>query len=537
MRKVWVKLDGQHCPCAARDGVNAMWIGTSEHCRSVDRRSSEDFGLPASVLMERAGFAVFEAVTKMLPSGGKIAVLCGRGNNGGDGFVVARLAVQAGYQVECLVAATEKDLREDALNQYKVARATGVHPIFADNPRWTRKIDCLGGHDLLVDALLGIGAVSQVHGTVREAIQAINRSGVPVVAVDVPSGIDCNTGEELGESVWALRTVTFGFPKPFLFEGIGLEHSGYWTVADIGYPAALLNEVTESRLIDEDWVASLLPERLKSAHKGDSGHVLIVAGSRWMRGAVTLAAKGALRAGAGLVTVASIPSVLDAVAAQLPEVLLLPLPEDNGVISPMAVHDLLEYQERVDSALFGPGLTHDKPVLDLLKATWREWRRPCVIDADALNSVSHGVTLPPVECILTPHPGEMSRLLNSSIAEIQADRFRAVDSAVSEYGQCVLLKGPHTIVGEPGQPMMVNCTGNPGMASGGFGDVLSGMAATLLAQQLPSYYAASCAVYWHGLAGDICACKVGGVGYLASDLVEAIPSARSQILGNCDTDS
>src|SRR5579859_303896 len=223
-----------------------MWIASSEHSQIIDRRASEEFGISTKVLMERAGLAVFEAVQELLPDGGRITVCCGKGNNGGDGLVVARLAKAHKYQVEVLVACEEADLRADAAEQLHTARAQGIEPIFASDPRWVKKSECVGCRDLIVDALLGTGAKSEVRGVIKTAIQAINRSGVPVVAVDVPSGILCDTGEELGESVWATRTVSMGLPKPFLFEGIGLEHSGHWTVADIGYPCSLLKEPTEA---------------------------------------------------------------------------------------------------------------------------------------------------------------------------------------------------------------------------------------------------------------------------------------------------
>ncbi len=510
-----------------------MWISTAEHSSTIDRRASEEFGVPAKVLMERAGLAVFQAVKELLPNGGRITVFCGKGNNGSDGFVVARLALEDHFVVDCLVATEEDNLTPDAREQMVMARAQGVQPIFYSDARWQRKAESLGCRDLIVDALLGTGAKCEVKAGIKEAIQFINRSGVPVVSVDVPSGICCNTGEELGESVWALRTVTFGLPKRFLFEGIGIEHAGYWTVAEIGIPSVLLNEPTMARLIDSEWVANLLPERLRASNKGDNGSILIVAGSHAMRGAASLAAKAAVRGGAGLVTVAGISDVLNAVSANVPEAILLPLPERNGVISPDAAPIIIENQKRFDSALFGPGMTHEQPVLDFLSSVWQEWDRPCVIDADALNAVSKGVCLPDVECVLTPHPGEMSRLLHCSVAEIQADRFRTVIQAVDELDRCILLKGPYTIVAEPGQPMMVNCTGNPGLASAGMGDVLGGLIATLLAQDLPGYYAASCGMYWHGASADVCSTEIGPIGYSASDVADTLAKARCRIVSAC----
>lgn len=511
-----------------------MWIANAAHSREIDRRASEEFGIPAKVLMERAGLAVFAAVHELLPEGGKIAVFCGKGNNGGDGFVVARLAKERGYGIDCLVAAEEADLSPDAAEQMRIARMQGVEPIYRSDARWTRKVESLGSLDLAVDALLGTGAKCEVKGAIKEAIQAINRSGLPVVAVDVPSGIACDTGEELGESVWALRTVTFGLPKPFLFEGIGLEHSGYWTVSEIGYPGVLLREPTDAKLLDRDWVANLLPERLRDSHKGDNGSVLIVAGSRNMRGAACLAARAALRSGAGLITVAGIAEVCAAVAAQVPEALLFPLPEHDGTVSADAARMLLAKANRYHSALFGPGLTQEPQILEFLDKVWQEWTRPCVIDADALNAIGHGVRLPNAECVLTPHPGEMSRLLHCSIAEVQNDRFRTVRQACEHFKRCVLLKGPYSIVGEPDQPMLVNETGNPGMASGGMGDVLGGIIATLMAQDLPGYYAASCGMYWHGLAADQCAIDIGPVGYGASEVADALPRARCRVISPCD---
>ncbi|HRF59489.1 MAG TPA: NAD(P)H-hydrate dehydratase [Fimbriimonadaceae bacterium] len=512
-----------------------MWIASAAEIRDLDRRAIVEFGIPSMVLMERAGLAVFESVRELLPDGGRVTVMCGKGNNGGDGLVVARLLHEHRYLVDCLVAAREDELTEEAKTQLAVTRAQGIQPMFVDDARWIRKADCLGCRDLIVDAVLGTGAYGDLKGPVLEAIRIMNRAGVPVVAVDVPSGICTDTGEDLGESVWALRTVTFGLPKPFLFQGIGLEHAGYWSVADIGYPGQLTEEPTDARLIDQAWVANLLPERLRASHKGDNGQVLIVAGSRRYPGAACLAAMAALRAGAGLVTVAAIPSVCEIVAGHVPEAIFLPLPEVDGVIAPSAAPLLLEARDRTHAALFGPGLTHDEPVRDLLGTVWANWDTPCVVDADALNAASVGVPLPEIECVLTPHPGEMSRLLHSSIAEVQADRFRAVHQAVEEVGKTVLLKGPYSIVGETMQPLAVNCTGNPGMASAGMGDVLAGTIATLLAQELPTYCAASCGAYWHGLAGDLCAEEIAPIGFLSRDVANALPKARAKLMASCCT--
>ena len=393
----------------------------------------------------------------------------------------------------------------------------------------------LHAQDLIVDALLGTGAEGLVRGHVGTAISAINRSGVPVVSVDIPSGIHADTGEELGESVWALRTVTFGMPKPYLFQGIGLEHAGYWTVSEIGYPQPLLHEPTSARLIEGPWVASLIPERLKASNKGDNGHVLIVAGSHRMRGAAVLAATAAYASGAGLVTVASVDGVIDAVAHHLPEALLMPLPSKDGAIAPEAADLILEHRSKFYSGVFGPGLGVSDDVSDLLGRIWKEWEAPCVLDADALTAISRGLEPPhKADCVLTPHPGEMSRLLHASVLEIQSDRLTTVKRATEKFGQCLLLKGPYSVVGEPDQPLLVNCTGNAGLASAGMGDVLSGVIGTLLAQDMPGYYAAACGMYWHGAAGDLCAEEIGPIGYRASDVAARLPRTRAKLVSVCE---
>ncbi|MCC6686783.1 MAG: NAD(P)H-hydrate dehydratase [Fimbriimonadaceae bacterium] len=501
----------------------------------MDQIASNDYGVPAMVLMERAGIAVFEAIKEMLPCPGRISVLCGRGNNGGDGFVVARLAHEAGYDVEVLVAASESQLRDDARTQLAVSRAQGVQPTFYDDPCWSRRLECIAAFDLVVDALLGTGAHGEIKGPIAEAIQAINHSGIPAISVDIPSGIETDTGSDLGASVWALRTITFGVPKPFLFQGIGMEHAGYWTVADIGYPSAVLQSATDARLIDLEWVADVLPTRMRTAHKRDNGHVLIIAGSHTMPGAAALACRGALRAGAGLVTLASVESVCDLVSAQLPEVIRVPLPNTNGFLNKEAALALRDI--RADSAVIGPGLGQAEPVREFLADLFRDWEIPSCLDADALNAISSGVPLPQTRCVLTPHPGEMGRLMGSSVGEIQSDRFRTVTEATAKFGQAVVLKGPHTIIGCQGKPMSVNPTGNCGMASAGMGDVLSGLIGTLLAQDLPTYCGAMAAVYWHGLAADICQEVIGQVGYLASDVADSLPAARAKLTSSCEARS
>lgn len=510
-----------------------MWIADAARCREIDRRSAEEFGIASEDLMERAGKAVFEALVHLVPPSGRIGVVCGRGNNGGDGLVVARLTHQAGYRVDCLVAAAEPSLTLEAEAQLAKARAIGVRPAFAADPQWGKRLEELAQCDAVVDALLGIGASGPPREPVTGAIGAIRSAGRPVVAVDVPSGIHCDTGAELGLCVRANRTVTFGLPKPFLFQGAGPEMSGSWSVADIGFPKALLDEPTDAATLHLAWVGSRLPKRAKGSHKGDNGHVLVVAGSDAMPGAASLAARAALRAGAGLATVASTPEVCRRVAALAPEALLMPLSDSGGVVGPKDAAVILASAEKFDAAVFGPGLSDQAPVREFLEAVFAEWTLPTSVDADALNAIAQGVGVPKGPLVLTPHPGEMGRLLGSTAAAVQADRFGAARAAAERFAGTVLLKGAHSVAAHGSEPLLVNETGNPGMAAGGMGDVLAGVVGTLLAQGLTPRDAAACAMAWHGLAGDLAATEIGPVGFLASDIAERLPAARAKIAAAC----
>lgn len=503
----------------------------------MDRRAASDHGIPLGKLMVQAGSEVFGEIKELLPRGGRIAFLCGKGNNGGDGLVAARLAVLGGYGCECLVACSEPELMGEPRIQIEAAREANVPILFLTDAAYDATLQRLSGYDLVVDALLGTGANGEIRGAILQAIQAINRSGAPVLAVDVPSGIQCDTGEELGESVWATRTITFGLPKPFLFQGTGLEHSGEWTVAPIGLPEDLLQESTGAELLDIEWVANVIPARLRASHKGDNGHVLIVAGSQSMPGAAVMAARSALRSGAGLVTVAAIPYVCQIVASHVPECVFLPLPEYSGAIDQAAAELILDNEDRYDAALIGPGISQEDSVHIFLRALLTGWTTPSVIDADAINAVANGADLPNIDCVLTPHPGEMGRLLQASVAEVQSDRFATVRQATAQYRQCILLKGPYSIVGEENRPLAVNATGNSGMATGGMGDVLGGVIATLLAQSIPPYHAAAAGMFWHGLAADICAEKIAPIGYSAIDVANALPQARAKIVSSCNYES
>lgn len=496
--------------------LGLMWIATAAQSREIDRRAIEEFGIVCPRLMEAAGAEVFAA----LPACQSLAVLCGQGNNGGDGFVVASLAARSAKRVTCLVAATESSLSKDAAHQLDQARRSRVKPIFAGEPGWAQALEMLDQHDVIVDALLGTGARGPIEGPYLEAILAANATDVPVISVDIPSGIDCDTGQPLGEAIWAHTTVTFGLPKPFLFAGEGPDHAGVWRVAGIGFPPQLLEAPTGAFLTDFPWIAERLPLRWHTSHKGSSGRVLIVAGSSRYRGAAALACAGALRGGVGLVQLAAPEIVCAAVAAQLPEVTFLPLDEQND-----AARAIIDAAEAADATVFGPGLTTD--VRPLLESVFPYLTKPTVLDADALNLVADGLPLPPGPAVLTPHPGELGRLTGSTAAEVLADRFAAVRSF--DRGKTLLLKGAYSLVWEQGNSTAVCPSGNPGMATAGMGDVLAGLIGGLMAQGMEPYDAAVAGGAIHATAGDVTAAELGPIGYGAWDLSLRLPKARAKI--------
>ena len=509
-----------------------MWIATADEIREIDRLAIQEFGIPSSALMEQAGFATFQALQEFLSKAGRATVVCGRGNNGGDGLVVARLCREHGRAVACFIATgTEAELSKEANEQYQRAVTLGVRPVFASDDTWITEVRrAIQGSDAVVDALLGTGSHGDLEGLILSAVEMMNESGKPILAIDIPTGIECDTGREMGTSIRATRTVTFGLPKPFLFQGAGLERSGRWTVADIGYPENLLGP-TGALLLSGDLLRGAIPRRGIASDKGKNGSLLIVAGSDGMPGAATMVARAALRSGAGLVTVASTQRVCQAVSYHMPEALLMELPEQDGKICAEAAAKVLEKQEKIDAAVFGPGMTHEDCVREFLGTVWKEWSKPAVIDADALNSISMGVEPPEKLVVFTPHPGELGRLLKTTTLEIQKDRFKAARDAAEQLRHPTLVKGGFTICATKGQPLFINPTGNSGMATGGMGDALSGVIGTLLAQKVVPSDAMAVGAYWHGLAGDLCAIEIAPIGYSATDLIERLPRARQSILG------
>jgi NAD(P)H-hydrate epimerase len=473
--------------------------------RALDAYTIETLGIPGYTLMKRAGEAALRYLRTRFPVSHRIVIVCGAGNNGGDGYVLARFAQAAGLTVTTLAATSPGTLRGDARQAHEDLRASGVQVLPYAPER-------LAEGEVIVDALLGTGLRGAAREDVARVIRDINNSGRPVLAVDVPSGLDSDTGVPLGDTVRADCTVTFVGLKTGLFIGNGPEFAGTVFFDDLevaadqaGAPAPRLERILDAA------IQQALPRRARSAHKGDFGRVVIVGGGVGMPGAVRLAGEACLRVGAGLVTVAVAPENVPAIAAGRPELICLPLVDAEA---------LNEAFEHADVIAIGPGLGRTpwaRSVLDRALGA----SKPLVVDADALNIVADSRTPGREGWVLTPHPGEAARLLGTDTDEIQRDRLAALERLVARYHGTVVLKGAGTLVGAPGRTPALCERGNPGMATAGTGDVLTGTIAGILAQCRDPWLAARAGVLVHAMAGDAAA-RMGERGLLASDVAREL---------------
>jgi NAD(P)H-hydrate epimerase len=506
---------------------------TAEQMREADRYTIEEIGLPGVALMENAGAAVAAVIRDRYPSAKRVAVLCGKGNNGGDGFVVARRLLARDPVV--VLAGARADGAGDArthLDAY--VREGGAMVEAGATSDWKTVVPGLARADLMVDALLGTGVSRRPEGAIADAIAAIRSlsgEGVPVVSVDLPSGVPADGGETVWPAVSATVTVTFVAPKAGHVLPPWCDHTGELIVADIGISEAMVARTSPTlSLLDEGDAATAFPRRPRAAHKGDLGHVLVIAGSPGKTGAAVLAAHGALAAGAGLVTIATTASALPlVVAAARPEIMTEGL--TTAAVGPLdraAAARALALAESRDAVVLGPGLGADPATRAFVREMIRECPAPIVIDADALNALAGDLAADFVrrdrQTVLTPHPGEMARLLGTTAPEVQARRLGSARSVAGSTGAVVVLKGQRTLIADPAGRAAINPTGNPGMATGGTGDVLAGIAGALLARGTDAWTAATSAVFVHGAAGDEAARSLGEESLTASDLVAALPA-------------
>jgi hydroxyethylthiazole kinase-like uncharacterized protein yjeF len=513
---------------------------TAEEMREADRLTIEEVGLPGVVLMENAGAAVAAALRERFAHARHVAVLCGKGNNGGDGLVVTRRL--GGRGAEALLFGRREDVKGDARVHVEAAARSDVRiREVPDESEWARVRETVERADVLVDALLGTGLKSRPTGLVAEAIGWLVRragEGTPVVAVDIPSGVPSDGGAFDWPVAPATLTVTFAAPKWGHVLPPGCDLAGELVVADIGIPARAIERAgSRLALLEDADVARAFPPRPPGAHKGHFGHVLVVAGSLGKTGAAVLAATGALRTGAGLVTVATPHPCLAVVAAARPEVMTAPAPATvSGGLAEEGLEALLALAGERDAVVLGPGLGRDPSTERLVRAFVSRCPVPLLVDADGLNALAPGGGRPgPSELrrrsagtVLTPHPGEMARLCGCSVSEIQADRPRAAAELSRTTGAVVVLKGQRSIVAAPGGTLAVAPSGNPGLATGGTGDVLSGVVGSLLARLEP-WRAATAGVHLHGRAGDLAAAAIGEEGVAAGDVAESLPRALAEV--------
>ncbi|MBI5142558.1 MAG: NAD(P)H-hydrate dehydratase [Nitrospirae bacterium] len=508
-----------------------MKICTAAQMRSIDSRTINEFGIPGIALMERAGCAVAEAVKKLEPQVRQAVIMAGTGNNGGDGFVVARELLNAGLKVMVYIIGKSESITGDSSTNLSTLEKLGI-PVLSANS--ADSIELPYDNCVIIDAIFGTGLSREIAGLHATAIQRINDSGLPVVAVDMPSGVCSDTGRVLGCAVRADETVTFGLPKRGHMLYPGPVYCGRLTIADIGFPKKAVDaEAIRLQTIESVYVSSILPPRPPDGHKGTFGHLLVVAGSAGKAGAASLAGLAALRTGCGLVTLAVPEGIAHAISRDFPEAMTLPLPQTaDGTIAALAIPVIVEAARRCSAIAMGPGLSVNADIMEVVRELLLRAGKPTVIDADAINALMCdagflGQIKRPIA--LTPHPAEFGRLIERETVEIQSDRIGIACGFAAEYGHVLALKGAHTVIACPDGRAFMNLTGNSGMATAGSGDVLTGVTGALLASGMSTEDAVVAAVHVHGMAGDIAAEAKGERSMIATDMIEAISKAFTRI--------
>lgn len=513
-----------------------MKVVTADEMRDIDRTTIEEYAIPSSALMERAGNAVAAKVIELFEKK-KVIVLSGGGNNGGDGFVAARELFNRGWNVRVFLLSRENKLSPDCLAQYRTAKKMGVPVEFRT---------AISGADLhsavVVDAIFGTGINKNVKTPVSEIIAFLNRTAVPVVAVDIPSGVSADDGRIMGEAVRADYTVTFGLLKRGHLLHPGAEFSGKVFVEEIGFPAELLvSETLQVETIEKADASVLVPERPLNSYKGDYGHIMIIAGSRGKTGAALMTAKSCLRAGAGMVTIGVPETLADVFQTRVTEEMIISLPDTgSGTLSYRAADEIARFvSEKADVLAIGPGIGISDDTRRLLPELIGRSAAPMVIDADGINSLRGNrevLKSARAPVLLTPHIGEFARLLKRGTAvdagireRIEKDRINLMLAFAEDTGSYLILKGAPTIIAEPEGKVFINTTGNPGMATAGSGDVLTGIVSAFLGQHLDPLEAAVLGIYMHGLAGDMAAAGKGMHSLIATDIIRHLPAAFSSL--------
>jgi hydroxyethylthiazole kinase-like uncharacterized protein yjeF len=508
-----------------------MIVVTAEQMREMDRLTIQKYGVPGLDLMERAGQGITKAILERYGRAARkgVLVVAGKGNNGGDGLVVARFLKKEKIPCEVALLARQNELSPDAAHNLRAYLKLRGKVTEITNGTLDLLNKRIPGKGVLVDAILGTGTTKAVGGVYAEAITLMNASGAPIVAVDIPSGLDTDNGTPLGVAIQAEMTVSLAFPKLGLVIYPGLSYAGELVIADIGIDPRAVDEVApQTEIVEPAAIKRLVPIREPDTHKGTYGHLFVMAGSRGKTGAAIMGCRAAMRTGAGLVTLAAPRSLNNIFASSLVEVMTEPL-QDNSAeeIEPLSDGDWRRLLARKNSLLFGPGIGVNDSTRTMLRWLLRNLEIPWVIDADGLNNLGlemdrlRHAKRPP---ILTPHPGEMARLIDKDTATVNRNRVEIARSFATEHRCHVVLKGARTVIATAEGKIFINPTGNPGMASGGMGDVLAGILAALLGQGFSPENAMKLGVYLHGFVGDRVAAEKGQIGLIASDIIEGLPS-------------
>ena len=510
-----------------------MRVLNTAQMRDADRRTIDEVGIPSAALMENAGRQVVAAMERRFPvlADQHVAVVCGKGNNGGDGFVVARALAACGVETRVYLPIAASEVEGDAAANLSALDTLGVPVVDVAAPEaWAAHLSAIAACDVVVDALFGTGLTRPLEGHWRTVVGDLNDAGVPIVSVDLPSGLSTDSPHVIGATIDATLTVTLGAPKLPLLLPPAATQAGDLVVADIGIPAAVVEALEGPRVVvlTREWARDLVVPRPDDIHKGDCGRVLIVAGSTGKTGAAGLAALGALRSGAGLVTVATPRSCQPVVGALMPEFMTLGLEDTgDGAVAAEAAETVLA--ERCDVLAVGPGLGQGTGARALVRALVERASVPLVLDADGLNAFADDAKglagRAGRDLIITPHLGEMARLVGTTIERVRTHRVEVARELATSRALYVVLKGARTVVATPDGAVLINMTGNPGMATGGTGDVLTGVVAAWLAQLLDAEAACGLGVFLHGLAGDLAAAEYGEVALIASDLADHLGAA------------
>ena len=508
-----------------------MILVTANEMQQMDRRTIESFGIPGRVLMENAGRGAtrffFEQFSDLKNK--RIGVIAGPGNNGGDGFVIARYLAQSGVAVQVYLLAASNRVRGDAAANLNLLKPLKIQVIeIPDEKSFSVHQSDLANLDIWIDAILGTGLKSDVKGYFQSVIRFINALNKPVFAVDIPSGLNSDTGQPCGTCIRANATATFGFAKTGHMTYPGAGYTGALEIVDIGIPPYIVADVGPKQfLLTADLIKSYLTPRTEGAHKGTTGHLLVIAGSPGKTGAASMTSIAALRAGAGLVTLGIGQSLNAVLEAQVLEAMTVPLPESpDGALGESAFDAIQELMPGKRCLAIGPGLGQASETRRLVRKIIEKSQIPVVVDADGINNLAGRIQIlkkARAPIILTPHPGEMARLLDVDTGRIQQERINSARNFAVDFNVHIVLKGARTVVAHPDGRIFINTTGNSGMASGGMGDVLTGIIAGQIAQGLSPESAAHAGVYLHGAAADSLAQSIGPYGYLAGEVMGAIP--------------